>query len=87
MKTHHLFEFPLASVSVLLLILLLLRLVSAVLIELSDGWETGKMYLNMDVENDEPASEQQKIYRKKVACSCSMEKSGQDSTEDRLRSI
>ena len=45
----------------------LLRLVSAVLMELSEEWETGKRYLNMDVENDDSASEQEKIYRKKVA--------------------
>jgi putative transposase len=45
----------------------LLRLVSAVLMELSEEWETGKRYLNMDVENNDSASEQNKIYRKKVA--------------------
>lgn len=45
----------------------LLRLVSAVLMELSEEWETGKRYLNMDVENDDSASEQKKIYRKNVA--------------------
>ena len=45
----------------------LLRLVSAVLMELSEEWETGIKYLNMDVENDEPALEQNKIYRKNVA--------------------
>jgi len=45
----------------------LLRLVSAVLMELSEEWETGKRYLDMDVENDDSASEQNKIYRKKVA--------------------
>jgi len=45
----------------------LLRLVSAILMELSEEWETGKRYLNMDVENDDPASEQNKIYRKNVA--------------------
>jgi len=45
----------------------LLRLVSAVLMELSEEWETGKRYLNMDVENDDSAAEQEKIYRKKVA--------------------
>ncbi len=45
----------------------LLRLVSAVLMELSEEWETGKRYLNMDVENDDPASEQNEIYRKNVA--------------------
>lgn len=45
----------------------LLRLVSAVLMELSEEWEMGKRYLNMDVENDDSASEQKKIYRKNVA--------------------
>ena len=45
----------------------LLRLVSAVLMELSEEWETGKRYLNMDVENDDPVSEQNEIYRKNVA--------------------
>jgi putative transposase len=45
----------------------LLRLVSAVLMELSEEWETGKRYLNMDVENADSASEQNKIYRKNVA--------------------
>jgi len=45
----------------------LLRLTSAILMELSEEWETGKRYLNMDVENDDSASEQNKIYRKKVA--------------------
>ena len=45
----------------------LLRLTSAVLMELSEEWETGKRYLNMDVENADSASEQDKIYRKNVA--------------------
>jgi hypothetical protein len=45
----------------------LLRLVSAILMELSEEWETGIRYLNMDVENDDSASEQNKIYRKNVA--------------------
>ena len=45
----------------------LLRLISAVLMELSEEWETGKRYLNMDAENDDSASEQEKIYRKNVA--------------------
>jgi putative transposase len=44
----------------------LLRLVSAVLMELSEEWQTGKRYLNMDVENADPASNQKQIYRKKV---------------------
>ena len=45
----------------------LLRLVSAVLMELSKEWETGKRYLNMDVENETTALDQNKIYRKNVA--------------------
>jgi transposase-like protein len=45
----------------------LLRLVSAVLMELSEEWQTGKRYLNMDVENADPASSQKRIYRKNVA--------------------
>ncbi len=45
----------------------LLPLVSAVLMELSEEWETGKRYLNMHVENDDSASEQNKIYRKNAA--------------------
>jgi len=45
----------------------LLRLVSAVLMELSEELETGKRYLNMDLENGDSASEQNKIYRKKIA--------------------
>jgi transposase-like protein len=45
----------------------LLRLVSAVLMELSEEWEIGIRYLNMDVENDDPALEQNKFYRKNVA--------------------
>jgi putative transposase len=45
----------------------LLRLVSAVLMELSEEWETGKKYLNMDVENADSALEQNTIYRKIVA--------------------
>lgn len=35
----------------------LLRLVSAVLMELSEEWETGKRYLNMDAENTDSASD------------------------------
>ena len=45
----------------------LLRLVSAVLMELDEEWQTGKRYLDMNVENDEPALQPKKIYRKKVA--------------------
>jgi transposase-like protein len=35
----------------------LLRLVSAILMELSEDWEMGQIYLNMDLENDDSASE------------------------------
>jgi transposase-like protein len=45
----------------------LLRLVSAVLMELDEEWQTGKRYFNMNVENDEPALQANKIYRKNVA--------------------
>jgi len=45
----------------------LLRLVSAVLMELSEEWEMGKRYLNMDMENEDFDSEQNEIYRKNVA--------------------
>ena len=45
----------------------MLRLASAVLMELSEEWETGKRYLNMDVERDDSASERNKIYRKNGA--------------------
>ncbi len=45
----------------------LLRLVSAVLMELDEEWQTGKRYLNMNVENNEPALQANKIYRKNVA--------------------
>ena len=44
----------------------LLRLASAVLMELDEEWQTGKRYLNMNVENDEPALQPKKIYGKKV---------------------
>jgi len=45
----------------------LLRLVSAVLMELSEEWETGTKYLNMNVENNDSALDHEKIYRKEVA--------------------
>ena len=45
----------------------LLRLVSDVLMELDEEWQTGKRYLDMNVENDEPALLPKKIYRKYVA--------------------
>jgi hypothetical protein len=35
--------------------------------ELSEELETAKRYLNMNVENADSASEQNKIYRKNVA--------------------
>jgi len=35
--------------------------------ELSEEWKTDKRYLNMDVENGDFASEQNKIYRKNIA--------------------
>ena len=44
----------------------LLRLVSAVLMELSEEWEMGKRYLNMDLENDDSASEQSKLPPRKL---------------------
>ena len=45
----------------------LLRLVGAILMELSEEWETGKRYLNMDVESDLTGLKQNKFYRKDVA--------------------
>lgn len=45
----------------------LLRLVGAMLMETTEEWETGKRYLNMDVENETTALNQNKIYRKNVA--------------------
>ena len=45
----------------------LLRPVGAILMELSEEWETGKRYLNMDVERDLTALKQNKFYRKDVA--------------------
>ena len=47
----------------------LLRLVGTALMELREEWKMGKSYLNMDMENDDSASKQKKIHRKKVACS------------------
>jgi hypothetical protein len=40
---------------------------SAVLMELSEELETGKKYLNMEMENNKPALQATKIYRKNVA--------------------
>ncbi len=45
----------------------LLRLVGALLMETDEDWQTGKRYMDMTVENDSPASHQDKIYRKNVA--------------------
>ena len=45
----------------------LLRLTSAVLMELDEEWQTGKIYLNMNVENDCSALQAKQIYRKNVA--------------------
>jgi hypothetical protein len=35
--------------------------------ETDEDWQTGKRYTDMTVENDSPASHQDKIYRKNVA--------------------
>jgi hypothetical protein len=35
--------------------------------ELDEEWQTGKRYLNVNVENNEPALQPNKIYRKNVA--------------------
>ena len=45
----------------------LLRLVGPLLMETDENWQTGKRYLNMNVENDIPALQQKTIYRKNVA--------------------
>jgi transposase-like protein len=45
----------------------LLRLVGAFLMETDEDWQTGKRYLDMTVENDSPALQQNRIYRKNVA--------------------
>ena len=45
----------------------LLRLVGALLMETDKGWQTGKRYLDMNVENDVPALQQKTIHRKNVA--------------------
>ena len=45
----------------------LLRLTSAVLMELDEQWQSGKIYLNMNVENDDSALQAKQIYRKNVA--------------------
>ena len=45
----------------------LLRLVGAISMETDEDWQTGKRYLNMNVENSDLASNQTRIYRKDVA--------------------
>ena len=45
----------------------LLRLAGAILMETDEDWQTGKRYLNMNVENSDLAPDQTKIYRKDVA--------------------
>ena len=45
----------------------LLRLAGALLIETDEDWQTGRKYLDMTVENDIPALQQKRIYRKNVA--------------------
>jgi len=45
----------------------LLRLAGALLMEMNEDWQTGKKYLDMNVENDIPALQQKTIYRKNVA--------------------
>jgi transposase-like protein len=45
----------------------LLRLVGAISMETDEDWQTGKRYLNMNVENPDLASDQTRIYRKYVA--------------------
>jgi putative transposase len=45
----------------------LLRLVAAILMETDQEWQTAKKYLNMNVENVDPASNKNHIYRKIVA--------------------
>lgn len=48
----------------------LLRLVSAVLMELSEEWQTSKRYLNMDAESANPESNQRQIYKKGCVTFC-----------------
>ena len=45
----------------------LLRLAGALLMETDEDWQTGKRYLNMELENDTPALNKKTIYRKNVA--------------------
>ena len=42
----------------------LLRLAGALLMEMNEDWQTGKKYLDMNVENDIPALQQKTICRK-----------------------
>ena len=44
----------------------LLPVVGAILIEADEEWQTGKTYLNTNVENETTVARQNKIYRKKV---------------------
>jgi transposase-like protein len=45
----------------------LIRLVSAILMEISEDWETGRIYLDMNGENENLDSNSNQIYRKIVA--------------------
>ena len=45
----------------------LLRLVAAILMETDQEWQTAKKYMNMNVENVDPASNKNHIYRKILA--------------------
>ena len=42
----------------------LLRLAGALLMETDEDWQTGKRYLNMELENDTPALDKKTTYRK-----------------------
>ena len=45
----------------------LLRLVSTLLVEYSERWETGKIYLNMNSQPDDESDTADQFYRKDVA--------------------
>jgi len=45
----------------------LIRLVSAILMEISEEWETGRAYLDMTTENENSNTDSSQIYRKNVA--------------------
>ena len=45
----------------------LLRLAGELLMEMNEDWQTGKKYLDMNVENEIPALKQKTIFRKNVA--------------------